>query len=68
MPSAAPQTNLEIITQLEMSQNAKDKCPMISLVSVIKKLIKMNISPQRKPISDSEDKLWLTKWKGVRNG
>ena len=35
MPSAAPQTNLEIITQLEMSQNAKDKCPMISLVSVI---------------------------------
>ena len=29
---AAPQTSLQIITQREVSQNAKDKCPMISLM------------------------------------
>ena len=32
MPFAAPQTSLQIITQREVSQNAKDKCPMISLM------------------------------------
>ena len=32
MAYAAPQMSLEIITQREVSQNAKDKCPMISLM------------------------------------
>ena len=32
VPFAAPQTSLQIITQREVSQNAKDKCPMISLM------------------------------------
>ena len=31
MAYAAPQMSLEIITQCEVSQNAKDKCPMMSL-------------------------------------
>ena len=30
---AAPQMSLEIITQREVSQNVKDKCPRISLMS-----------------------------------
>ena len=32
MAYAAPQMSLEIITQREVSQNAKDKCPMMSLM------------------------------------
>ena len=32
MPFAAAQMSLEIITKREVSQNAKDKCPMISLM------------------------------------
>ena len=32
MAYAAPQRSLEIITQREVNQNAKDKCPMISLM------------------------------------
>ena len=32
MAYTAPQRSLEIITQREVSQNAKDKCPMISLM------------------------------------
>ena len=32
MAYAAPQMSLEIITQREVSQNAKDKCPMTSLM------------------------------------
>ena len=32
LPLAAPQMSLEIITQREVSQNAKDKCPMMSLM------------------------------------
>ena len=31
-PFAAPQRSLEIITQCEVSQNVKDKCPMLSLM------------------------------------
>ena len=32
MPFAATWMDLEIITQREVSQNAKDKCPMMSLM------------------------------------
>ena len=32
MAYAAPQRSLDIITQREVSQNAKDICPMISLM------------------------------------
>ena len=33
MAQAAPQMSLEIITLREVSQNARDKCPRISLMS-----------------------------------
>ena len=33
MAQAAPQMSLEIITQREVRQNARDKCPRISLMS-----------------------------------
>ena len=33
MAQAAPQMSLEIITQREVSQNARHKCPRISLMS-----------------------------------
>ena len=32
MAQAAPQMSLEIITQREVSQNVKDKCPRLSLM------------------------------------
>ena len=32
MAYTAPERSLEIITQREVSQNAKDKCPMMSLM------------------------------------
>ena len=32
MAYAAPQMSLEIITEREVSQNEKDKCPMMSLM------------------------------------
>ena len=49
--------SLEVITQLGVSEKAKDTYPILSLVGVTKKLIPMKIFPQRKAITNSIETL-----------
>ena len=53
--------SLEVITQIVLSQKAKHTYPIILLIGVSKKLIPMNIFPQRQAITDSLNKLMVTK-------
>ena len=45
--------SLEVITQLGVSEKAKDTYPIISHIGVTKKMIQTKIFPQRKTIIDS---------------
>ena len=45
---------LEIITQVEVSQKARDTYPMISRIGLMEKLILMNLFPQRRTLTYSE--------------